>query len=115
MGIGAHNHLTRGSQPLLRQEGVLHPHLAHIEEVGDLVLVGKLPGLLAQLGGLDVLAGGVVVQDDGDFVLIKDLSEARLLKLGDSHRSGDVVAQHQVQPGLDELSGLHLVQPGVLG
>ena len=79
---------------------MLHPHLAHVEEVGNLVFVGELPGLLAQLGGLDVLAGGVVVQDDGNLVPVKDLSEARLLKLGDGHGGGDVVALHPVQPGV---------------
>ena len=57
----------------------------------------------------------VVVQDDGDFVLVEDLGEARLLKLGDGNRGGDIVAQYQVQFGLDELSGLHLVQPGGFG
>ena len=93
---------------------MLHPHLAHVEEIGDLVLAGELPGLLAQLGGFDILAGGVVVQDDGDFVPVEDLGEARLLKLGDGHGGGDIVAQHQVQPGLDELSRLYFVQPGGL-
>ena len=115
VGVGAHDDLTRGAQPLLRQEGVLHPHLAHIEEIGDLVLVGEVPSLQAQLGGLDVLTGGIVVQNNGDLVLVEDLGKARLLKLSDGHRSGDVVAQHHVHLGLNELAHLHMVQSGVLG
>ena len=102
-------------RPFSGRRACSHAHLAHVEEVGDAVLVGEGPGLQAQLGGLDVLAGGVVVQDDGDLVLVKDLGEARLLKLGDGHRGGDVVAQHHVHLGLDELAHLHVVQPGVLG
>src|SRR5699024_6469682 len=94
VGVGTHDDLTGGAQALLGQEGVLHAHLAHVEEVGDVVFVGEVPGLQAQLGGLDVLAGGVVVQDNGDLVLVKHLGEARLLKLGDGHRGGDSVAQH---------------------
>ena len=47
------------------------------------VLMRKIPcSLGAKLGGLDVLAGGVVIQYDGDFVLVKNLGQARLLKLG---------------------------------
>ena len=115
MGVGPHDDLTGSAQALLGQQGVLHTHLAHVEEVGDVMLVGEVPGLQAQLGGLDVLAGGVVVQDNGDLVLVKHLGEARLLKLGDGHRGGDVVAQHHVHLGLDELAHLHVVQTGVLG
>ena len=115
VGVGAHNDLAGGAQALLGQQGVLHAHMAHVEEVGDVVLVGKVPGLQAQLGGLDVLAGGVVVQNDGDLIFIEYLGKAGLLKLGDGDGGGDVVAQHHVQLGLDELSGLHPVQPGGLG
>lgn len=47
------------------------PIWAHIVEVGDVVLVGKVPADGAQLGGLDVLTRGGVVQHNGDFVLVK--------------------------------------------
>ena len=96
--------ISPGAHRPFSGRSVLHTHLAHVEEVGDLVLVGEVPGLQTQLGGLDVLAGGVVVQDNGDLVLVKHLGEARLLKLGDGHRGGDVVAQHHVHLGLDELA-----------
>ena len=109
VGVRAHDDLAGGAQALLGQQGVLHAHLAYVEEIGDVVLVGKFPGLLAQLGGLDVLAGGVVVQNDGDLVLVKDLGEPGLFKLGDGHRSGDVVAQDQIQLGLDELAYFYLI------
>ena len=115
MGVGAHNDLAGGAQALLGQQGVLHAHMAHVEEVGDVVLVGKVPGLQAQLGGLDILAGGVVIQNDGDLIPIKHLGKTGLLKLGDGDGGGDVVAQHHIQLGLDELSGLHPVQPGGFG
>ena len=115
MGVGADDSLAGSDQTLFRQQGVLHAHLAYIKEVGDVVLVGKVAGFQAQLGGLDVLARGVVVQDDGDLVLVKDLAEAGLLKLGDGHGGGNVIAQDHIYLGLDELANLHVVQPGVLG
>ena len=106
MGVGPHDDLSRGGQPLLGDQGVLYAHLAHVVEMGDAVLMGKLPCLLAQLGRLDILAGGIVVQHNGDPVLVKDLGEASLLKLRDGHRGGDIVAQDQVQPGFDQLARL---------
>ena len=115
VGVGAYDDLAGGTQAFLRQECVLHTHLAHIEEIGDLMLMGKIPGLEAQLCGFDVLAGRIVVQNDGDPVPVKDPGEAGLLKLSDSHRGGDVVAQHHIHLGLDELPHLHGIQPGVLG
>lgn len=93
MGVGPHDDLSRGGQPLLGDQGVLYAHLAHVVEMGDAVLMGKLPCLLAQLGRLDILAGGIVVQHNGDPVLVKDLGEASLLKLRDGHRGGDIVAR----------------------
>ena len=115
MGIGADDNLSRGCQALFRHQGVFHAHLSHVVEVGDVEALGKSPGLSAELGRLDVLAGGIVVQNDGDLVLVKDLSQPCLVKLGDGHRRGDVIAQHQVQPGLNELARLDGVQARVLG
>ena len=100
VGVCANDDLTGGSQALLGNQGVLNAHLAHIVEVGDVVLVGKVPAPGAQLGGLDVLTGGGVVQHNGDLVLVKHRGQPRLLKLFDGHGCGNVVAQHQVQLAL---------------
>ena len=100
VGVCANDDLTGGSQALLGNQGVLNAHLAHIVEVGDVVLVGKVPAPGAQLGGLDVLTGGGVVQHNGDLVLVKHRGQPRLLKLFDGHRGSNVVAQHQVQLAL---------------
>ena len=54
-----------------------------------------------------------MIQYDGDFVLIKNLGQASLLKLADGHRSGDVVAEHQIQLCLNELAYFHGGQSGV--
>ena len=84
---------------------MLYAHLAHVVEMGDAVLVGKLPCLLAQLGRLDILAGGIVVQHNGDPVLVKDLGEAAFSN-SVMATGGDIVAQDQVQPGFDQLARL---------
>ena len=113
VGVRADDDFTGQRQPLFRQQGVFHAHAAHVKEVGDVVLMRKIPCSLAKLGGFDVLAGGVVIQYDGDFVLIKNLGQASLLKLADGHRSGDVVAEHQIQLCLNELAYFHGGQSGV--
>ena len=115
MGIGAYNDLAWGAQAFFRQKCVLHTHLAYIKEIGDLMLMSKVPGLEAQLCRFYVLAGCIVVQDDGDFVSVKDPGKASLFKFGDSHRRGDVVAQHHIDLCFNELANLHSIQPGVLG
>ena len=73
VGVSADDGLTGGDQALLGQQGMLHAHLAHVIEVGNVKALGKLSGLGAQLGRLNVLAGGGVVQHNGDLVLIKNL------------------------------------------
>ena len=115
VGVGADDGLAGGDQTLFGQQSVLHTHLAHVVEVGDVKALGKLSGLGAQLGGLDVFAGGGVVQHDGDLVLIKNLGQPSLVELRNGHGGGDIVAQHHVQFGLNQLSGLHGFQPGMLG
>ena len=115
VGIGADDGLAGGHQPLLRQEGVLDAHGAHVVVVADIELPGKGPALLALGGGLDVLVGGEMIHHQGDAALVEHLVEARRLKLVDGHRGGNVVAQHQVQSGLDELSGPHAFKARVLG
>ena len=100
---------------LLRQEGVLNAHGAHIIVVVDVELPGKGPALLALGGGLDVLVGSKVVHHQGDAALVEHLVKARRLKFVDGHRGGDVVAQHQVQLGLDQLSGPNAFQSRVTG
>ena len=113
--VGADDGLARGHQALLRQEGVLDAHGAHVIVVVDIELPGEGPALLALGGGLDVLVGGEVIHHHGDAALVENLGEARGLKLVDGHRRGNVIAQHQVQFGLDQLSGTDAVQSRVAG
>ena len=56
-----------------------------------------------------------MVEDDGDPLPVKDAVETGLLELVDGHRGGDVVAQDDVQFGVDELTGLDLIEAGVVG
>ena len=104
VGVCADATFACGNQALFRQQGMLDAHGAHVEEVGNVVLFRKGAGLEAQLCGVDVLTGGKMVQDDGNLVLVEDLGKAGVLKLRDGNGGGDVVAQHQVQLGLDELA-----------
>ena len=115
MGVGADDAVAGGHNALLGQQGMLDAHLAHIVEVADAVSAGKLPALLALLGGLDVLIGDKMVQHDGDLILIENALKAGLLELVDRHGSGDVVAQDDIQLCLDQLAGGHSLQPRMGG
>ena len=111
MGIRADDDLAGGGQALFRQQGVLNAHLSHVIKMGDGVPLRKLPAGGAQLGGLDILTGGGVIQHNGDPVPVKHSGQPRLFEFRDGHRGGDVVAQHQIQLSLHELARFHLGKP----
>ena len=115
MGVCADDGLAGGHQALLRQEGVLDAHGAYVVVVVDFKFPGKGPALLALGGGLDILVGGEVVHHQGNAAFVKHLVKARRLELVDSHRGGNVIAQHQIQFGLDQLPCPHAVKPCVAG
>ena len=115
VAVGADDAVSGGDDALLRQEGVLHAHLAHVEEVDDAVSAGELPALLGLLGALDVLVGDEVIQNDVHPGLVENIAKARLFKLVDGNRGGDVVAQHDVQLCIDELACLDLGKTGMCG
>lgn len=92
---------------------MLHAHLAHVEEVDDAVSAGELPALLGLLGALDVLVGDEVIQNDVHPGLVENIAKARLFKLVDGHRSGDVVAQDNIKVRLDQLSRLDVLLAAV--
>lgn len=64
-------HSPAATRPFSGQKGVLHAHLAYIIEVVQIKLPGEGAALEALLGGLDVLVGGEMVHDHGDFALVK--------------------------------------------
>ena len=115
VAVGADDAVAGGHNALFREQCMLNAHLPHVEVVVDVVLPGKGAHLLALLSGLNVLVGGEVVHHQGDFAFVEDVVEARLFKFVDGHRGGDVVSQHHVQVGTDELAGNNGVQTGVGG
>ncbi|MPM94528.1 hypothetical protein SDC9_141674 [bioreactor metagenome] len=92
MGVGADDDLSRRHKPFFGQQGVLHAHLAHIIKVSNMKALGKITRCGAELRCLDVLAGGVMIQHNSDFILVEDAGETRLVEFGDGDRRCDVVA-----------------------
>ena len=113
MAVRADNDLTGGDDALFRQQRVLNADLAHIIEVGDVEAAGEIAGGLAQLGGLDVLAGGVVIQHDGDLVLVEHAVKAGFVEHVNSDGGGHVVAQDEIQFGFDQVARFDGFQPSV--
>ena len=89
---------------------MLDAHLAHVIEMADAVLAGELPAGFGLLGSLDILVGHKMVQDDDHLVLVIDPVKACFFELIHRHRGSDIIAQNNVQLGLNQLSGAHLQQ-----
>ena len=93
-------------ESLFGQERVLDAHVRHVEEVFELVFLGEIAADDALIGGLDVLAGREVVEDNDDLFGVEDLGKARLLEFRDGDGARDVVAHDDVEVAEDELSRL---------
>ena len=115
MAVGTDDAVTGGHDAFFGQEGVLNTHLTHIVEVEDIIFVGKLAALLGLGCALDVLIGDEVIQHDGNVLLVEHAVKACLLKLVDGDRGGDIVAQHDIELGIDELACLDLRQTRMCG
>ena len=59
--------------------------------------------------------GNEVVEDDGDVLFVEHAVEARLFELVDGDGGSDVIAQHDVELGVDELACLDLGEACVCG
>ena len=115
VAVGADDAVTGCHNAFFGQQSVLDAHLAHIVEVEDVVLVGELAALLGLGRALDVLVGNEVVEDDGDVLFVEHAVEARLFELVDGDGGSDVIAQHDVELGVDELACLDLGEACVCG
>ena len=115
MAVGTDDAVTGGHDAFFGQEGVLNTHLTHIVEVEDIIFVGKLAALLGLGCALNVLIGDEVIQHDSNVLLVEHAVKACLLKLVDGDRGGDIVAQHDIELGIDELACLDLRQTRMCG
>ena len=113
VAVGANDHVARSDDALLRKQRVLNAHAAHIEEVHNVVLACEIAALFALLGALDVFVRGEVVHNKGDLRAVEHLVHVGLLQLANSHRSGDVVGEREVDVRLDQLTGHYGIEPGV--
>ena len=92
---------------------MFNAHRAHVIVVVDIEAAGEVAALLALRRGLDILIGYEMVHDKGDFRLVKDALESGGLKFVDSDGRGDIVAEYEVEFGLNQLSGADFRQSGV--
>ena len=115
MAIGSDDEVSCGYDSLFGKEGVFDAHAAHIEEVDDIVLFGKLSAYFALLGALDIFVRSEVVEDQGYLFAVEHLVHARLFKFANGDRSGDVVCERKVDIRLYELACFHRFKPGVCG
>ncbi len=113
MGIGADYQIPRPDQPLFREETVLNPHLADLKIMDDPVFLREFPHHLCLLRRFDILVWGKMVRDQGDRLRIKDLIHPNPGKLLNRHRRRNIIAQHQVYPGVDQFPRFYLLLSGM--
>ena len=97
VGVRPQHHVARSHQAQLRQQGVLHAHVAALVVVGDAHgPVREVAHHLDLLGRVDVLVGHEVVADQGDPCPCRTpRSRPWPPWTRDGQGGGDVVGQHQ--------------------
>ena len=115
MGVRADDRLSGGDKALFREKGVFNAHGPHVVIVVNVKAFGEHPALLALRRGFNILIGDEMVHYQRDPALVKDGLEARRLKFIDCHGGCNIVAEYQVQFGLNQLPGADFVQPRVFG
>ena len=90
-------------------------HLADVKVIVDIKTFCEGTALLAAGGSLYVLVGSKMIHYHCHTALVEYRRETIRLKLIDGDREGDVVAQHQIQFGLDQLTGADFLQSCVCG
>ncbi len=115
MAVRPDNTIARGDQPLLRQKRVFDAHLPNFEIVRNILRARKLAHFQGLLGSLDILVRGKMVRHEGYFFRVKYARAAQLFELANRRRRGDIIAQHEVELGLDELACFDSLEPCLRG
>jgi len=113
VGIGPDHQIAGPDQTLFRQKAVLDTHGADLKVVGEAVHPGKISQNFGLFGGFDVFIRDKVVRDQGYPLPVEYAGHPDLFKFFNRHRRGDVVAQDQVDPGIDQLTGQHFLLAGM--
>ncbi len=111
MRICAYNGVARYSEAFLGDEAMLYTHLPHLKVIRDVIFLRELAHHLALLRSLYILIRRKMVGNDSDLILIVYRLFARFRELSYRYGRRDVVAQREVDIGLDELPRVHLVKP----
>ena len=90
---------------------MLNAHFPYVKIVLYIKPSGEGAALLALLRRFDVLVGGEMVHNHGDFFPVEHPGKPRLFKLVDGDGGGDVVAQDHTEFCPDELARPDFRQP----
>ena len=94
---------------------MLDSHLAHLEIIGDLIPICKFSHTFAVLRRFDILIRDKMIRHQRDLILVKNAVHLHFFHFPDRDRAGNVIAEHQIQIRLDELSRFHGLKPRVSG
>ena len=108
MGIRTDDHIPGYGKTFLRKQGMFDTHLSHFEIIRDLIASCKLTDTFAVLRRFNILIGNKMIRYQCDLILIEHSLYLHFIHFLDCHRTGNIVAQHQIQLCLDQLSCLYL-------
>ena len=106
MAVRADHDIAGENQPLFRKEGVLDPCLPDLKEMGQAILLRKLPQYFTLLRRQDVLGGRKMVGNENNLVPVEDLLCPDLLESLNGKGRGNVVSKGEVDPDVNEVSGM---------
>ena len=113
VAVRADHQVARADQTLLGQKRVLDAHAAHVKKVVYAVFSREGAHRFHLFGRLDILVRGKVVHDHAHPLGAFDAGKARLFKFFNGDGRGDVVSEHHVQLGIDQLARLYACKPRV--
>src|SRR3989338_8935072 len=109
MRVSADHEIAREYQPSLGQQHMFYAHLADFKVICDIVPPGEVSQGPALIGALHVLGRREMVRHQGYLFCIKHLIAAEFLKFLNGDRSGYIIPQAQVYPGIDKLARMDLL------
>jgi len=110
VAVRADDQVAGKNDALFRQQRVFDAHLSAFVEIRYAELEGELADGFALLGGVDVFVRRKMIQNQRHPVAVKNLLPAGRAEFADGDGRRDVVAQRDIDPGVDEPAGRDFLQ-----
>jgi hypothetical protein len=115
MTVSPDHYISWQDQPFFREKGVLDPGLSDLKKMGEATGLCKISEDFTLFRRKDVFSRCKVIRDQNDTIPMEDLFGSHLLKGLDGKGCSDIVAESQIDPGIDEIARANLFFLGMEG